>query len=121
MPAVRITRSNWHVRQDTDLWNRGATRTDTSPVTALRAFLQLVSMSGTDSERSFHALPFAMQLALAPLLPALLTAPRLVASADAAGMTALCERIRAAVDDARALLPAVYSGVKVEEFYDICM
>jgi hypothetical protein len=98
---------------DLDLWNRGTMPTSLPPAAALSSFRQLVSITGTQSERSFHALPYALQLVLAPLLPALLGVPQLSASDDVRAMQALCERVRAALDDATALLPFVYSGVRV--------
>lgn len=105
---------------DLDLWNRGATPiAGLSPREALTAFRQSVSLTGTESERGFHALPFALQLVLAPLLPRLLEVPSLCAAADVACMTNLCIALREAIDDARALLPFVYTGVDVDEFYDV--
>ena len=40
---------------DLDLWNRGGTDVSQSPRDALRGFRQMVSITGTRSERGFHA------------------------------------------------------------------
>ena len=105
---------------DLDLWNRAATPvSNVSPREGLTAFCQTVSLTGTESERAFHALPFALQRVFSPLLPRLLTAPDCMEARDAAAATDLCMGLKGAIDDARALLPWVYTGVDVAEFYDV--
>ena len=61
----------------TDLWNHGR-RVGRERWWAARSasnFRLLISMTGTRSEVGFHAIPYEVQLLLAPLLPALLAAP----------------------------------------------
>ena len=104
---------------DTDLWNVGPVSDALAPAEAMGAFEQLVSMTGTRSERGFHALPFAIQRALSPALPALLEAPRAVARRDDSALVALCESVAAGLTEARALMDRVFDEVDTEEFYDI--
>ena len=106
------------VATDLDLWNRGSTLA-LSPALALRDYRQMFSMTGTASERGFHAVPFAMQLALAPLLPSLLGVPALVLRRNAAEMQRVCEHIEAAITEARVVLRSVYDLVWADEFYDV--
>ena len=103
---------------DTDLWNCDHISKEYPPDEAMDRFRQLVSMTGTRSERGFHALPFAIQLTLAPLLPSLLDAPRCLQEGDHANLTDLCERMAAALREVRQLLQRVYAEVDRDEFYD---
>jgi hypothetical protein len=108
------------VATDLDLWNRASNGyLSFSPATALREYRQMFSMTGTASERGFHAVPFAMQLALGPLLPYLLTVPELVERGDTRGMQRVCERIADAIGEARIILRSIYDMVWADEFYDV--
>ena len=104
---------------DLDLWNRGGTDVSRSPRDALRGFRQMVSITGTRSERGFHAVPFTLQLVLAPLLPSLLTVPDLVARGDSVALQRVCAQVDSTVSDALEMLRSIYSLVDVSEFYDV--
>ena len=103
---------------DLDLWNRGATPIAGLPREALTAFRR-ASRSLVPRASAASTPSLALQLVLAPLPPRLLEVPHLCAAADVACMTNLCIALREAIDDARALLPFVYTGADVDEFYDV--
>lgn len=104
---------------DLDLWNKGTTELSLAPADALVGFRQMVSITGTASERGFHAVPFTLQLILAPLLPSLLAVPELVARADSKALEKVSAAVERAVKEAHASLKSIYDLVDVGEFYDI--
>lgn len=104
---------------DVDLWNVRPLPRSVAPRDALQGVRQLVSMTGTRSERGFHSLPHAIQLALTPTLPTLLATPALVAAKEAAALESACDVIASALANVRALLPSVTDLVDVDEFYDV--
>ena len=104
---------------DTDLWNHVPLRRDITPRECLDEFAQLVSMTGTASERGFHAMPAAIQLELSPLLASMLAVPRLVEQADHLACEAVCGAIESRLIQVRALLSHVDDLVDMDEFYDV--
>jgi hypothetical protein len=82
-----------------DLWNHAPVPSN-GQLSAC-SFRPLISMSGTHAERGFHAVPFAIQLSLAPLLRLLLSAPALVRRRNwpggSAALTRLCGMLAAAL------------------------
>mmetsp|Transcript_67582 Transcript_67582/g.150855 ORF Transcript_67582/g.150855 Transcript_67582/m.150855 type:complete len:142 (+) Transcript_67582:3-428(+) len=106
---------------DTDLWNvdLAALGESCDASDAMDRFRPFVSMTGTRSERGFHALPFAVQHALTPLLPVLLDAPRCVRCGENAALIKLCKDTAAALRVVTGLLQRVYTEVDREEFYDV--
>lgn len=104
---------------EADLWNCELDPAGCTPIQAVACFRQLFTMTGTPSERGFHAVPHAMQLALAPLTPALASAPALVARGDVRGMAELCAALSAALKRVREVLERIYDEVGVREFYNV--
>ena len=104
---------------DTDLWNAAPGLEGLPQSEWVPRFRQIFSMTATRSERGFHAVPHAINRALAPLVPQLMDAPRLLARSRTGALCRLCAGLEAALRDAKALLQRIYDEVGVGEFYDV--
>ncbi|KAL3926487.1 MAG: hypothetical protein SGPRY_003273 [Prymnesium sp.] len=105
---------------DCDLWNCAGVDDGIEPAAALDAFSQLISITGTRSERGFHALPFAIQRTLAPLLPLLLEAPQRLKQRDESWLADFCRQVSTAMHTTRqVLLPNIDRLVNEDEFFDV--
>lgn len=107
-----------------DLWNHSTCgRRSGGKRLSARDFAPLVSMSGTKAEVGFHAVPFGVQLALAPLLREMLAVPSLVRRRGWPGgwsrLVALCERLTGALTDVVDLLGEIEQMVEPDIFYDV--
>lgn len=104
---------------DADLWNSAPyARRDASPADWLPQYRQLFSMTRTRSERGFHAVPHAVNRALAPVVPALVLAPAHVKRRDMRALRELCTQLEAALSLAKSQLAHIYTEVDPSEFYD---
>ena len=103
---------------DADLWNAAPGLESLPPSEWIAGFRQLISFTSTRSERGFHAVPHAINRALAPLVPRLLAAPDMARRNQRARLASLLEDLAAGLGEAKEHLESIYREVDVGEFYD---
>ena len=113
-----------YVATGMDLWNHTLELPTApwfwpEPAALLDAFGLRIATTGGAAEVAFHAVPFAIQLQLAHLLPALIDAPADVARRRWRTLAALCGEIAAALKRCVALLQQVAPRLDPAEFYDV--
>ena len=113
-----------YVATGMDLWNHTLELPTApwfwpEPAALLDAFGLRIATTGGAAEVAFHAVPFAIQVQLAHLLPALIDAPADVARRRWRTLAALCGEIAAALRRCVSLLQQVAPRLDPAEFYDV--
>ena len=113
-----------YVATGMDLWNHTLELPTApwfwpEPAALLDAFGLRIATTGGAAEVAFHAVPFAIQVQLAHLLPALIDAPADVARRRWRTLAALCGEIAAALRRCLSLLQQVAPRLDPAEFYDV--
>ena len=105
---------------DVDLWNAAPYASGADPPSTewVPRFQQIFRMTATRSEHGFHAVPHAVNRALAPVVPALLLAPSYVRERRVRQLTRVCTELAAALAAAKSQLERIHAEVDVAEFYD---
>ena len=113
-----------YVATGMDLWNHTLELPTApwfwpEPAALLDTFGLRIATTGGAAEVAFHAVPFAIQVQLAHLLPALIDAPDDVARRRWRTLAALCGETAAALRRCLSLLQQVAPRLDPAEFYDV--